>query len=323
MLARHDELVEQAMVEVQLDELVEAAVQAAQAHYPGVAFVVRSQPSAVSGDPARLRRAIDNLLDNAGKWSAAGSSVEVDVAAGQMAVRDHGPGVAPADRPHIFDRFWRAPGARSTPGSGLGLAIVAQTAQIHGGTVRLESPIDGGARFASRCVGDRPAGGDERGEDINLTGGACAGAFAAQLPVPHVRNPATANTHRDPRSGGCRCRLKSRVQLLAGAFLCFWLADWAIRSRLPSARERPRRRQEGSVRRGARSPRRGHVSTLGPRELTTHALLPERLQLPAPKRARFRRRPHPPMPRRDLERHAGRKPRNEPSKQLFRRVGDA
>ena len=146
-LARDDELVEQAMVEVQLDELVDAAVQAARAHHPGVAFVVRAQPSPVSGDPARLRRAIDNLLDNAGKWSAAGSSVEVEVAAGELAVRDHGPGVAPNDRPHIFDRFWRAPGARSTPGSGLGLAIVAQTAQMHGGTVRLESPKDGGARF--------------------------------------------------------------------------------------------------------------------------------------------------------------------------------
>ncbi|MEW6224813.1 MAG: HAMP domain-containing sensor histidine kinase [Chloroflexota bacterium] len=146
-LARGDELLEPAMVEVQLDEVVEAAVAVAGAHYPDTSFVVRAQPTTVVGDPVRLRRAVDNLLDNAGKWSVAGTPVEVDVAAGRVSVRDHGPGVEPDDRPHVFDRFWRAPGARGTPGSGLGLAIVAQTARAHGGDIRLESPEDGGARF--------------------------------------------------------------------------------------------------------------------------------------------------------------------------------
>ena len=117
------------------------------AHYPDIRLVVRAQPTTVVGDPVRLRRAVDNLLDNAGKWSVAGMPVEVDVAAGRVSVRDHGPGVEPDDRPLVFDRFWRAPGARGTPGSGLGLAIVAQTARAHGGDIRLESPEDGGARF--------------------------------------------------------------------------------------------------------------------------------------------------------------------------------
>jgi two-component system sensor histidine kinase MprB len=62
-------------------------------------------------------------------------------------VRDHGPGIAPDDLPHVFDRFWRAPGARGLPGAGLGLAIVRQVAEAHGGSVRAEVPDGGGARL--------------------------------------------------------------------------------------------------------------------------------------------------------------------------------
>jgi two-component system sensor histidine kinase MprB len=60
-------------------------------------------------------------------------------------VRDDGPGIEPADLPHIFDRFYRAPGARKLPGSGLGLAIVRQAAESRGGSVRAENHPDGGA----------------------------------------------------------------------------------------------------------------------------------------------------------------------------------
>jgi two-component system sensor histidine kinase MprB len=56
----------------------------------------------------------------------------------RITVADAGPGIEEADRPHVFDRFYRAPAARSMPGSGLGLAIVAQTAAQHGGTVTAE-----------------------------------------------------------------------------------------------------------------------------------------------------------------------------------------
>ena len=61
--------------------------------------------------------------------------VEVGCAQGVLVVRDHGPGVADSDIEHIFDRFYRAPEARSRPGSGLGLAIVAQVALDEGGQV--------------------------------------------------------------------------------------------------------------------------------------------------------------------------------------------
>src|SRR6185295_10522079 len=73
--------------------------------------------------------------------------VEVGVTGGEVTVRDHGPGVAPADAPHVFDRFYRGAGARDRPGSGLGLAIVRQVAEAHGGTVALEDAPGGGAMF--------------------------------------------------------------------------------------------------------------------------------------------------------------------------------
>ena len=87
-----------------------------------------------------------------------------------MSVRDHGPGVEPADRPHVFDRFWRAPSARSTPGSGLGLAIVQQVARANGGQVRLESPADGGSRFVLRLpVATQPLDFEAGGETAGLS----------------------------------------------------------------------------------------------------------------------------------------------------------
>ena len=83
----------------------------------------------------RLERAVANLLDNAVKWSPPGGRVEVRVADGELSVRDHGPGIAPEDLPHIFDRFYRSAAARGLPGSGLGLAIVRQVAETQGGSV--------------------------------------------------------------------------------------------------------------------------------------------------------------------------------------------
>jgi two-component system, OmpR family, sensor histidine kinase MprB len=74
----------------------------------------------------------------------------VTVRAGEIAVRDHGPGIAPDDLPHVFDRFYRAPSARGTPGSGLGLAIVRQVAEAHRGTAVAEAAEGGGARLRLR-----------------------------------------------------------------------------------------------------------------------------------------------------------------------------
>jgi two-component system sensor histidine kinase MprB len=113
-------------------------------------FRVDTEPTVVSGAPAELSRAIANLLDNAVKWSPADTPVEVTVSAGVCAVRDHGPGIAAEDLPHVFDRFYRAAAARTLPGSGLGLAIVRQVAEAHGGTATAELAAGGGTIFALR-----------------------------------------------------------------------------------------------------------------------------------------------------------------------------
>jgi two-component system, OmpR family, sensor histidine kinase MprB len=133
--------------EVRLDRLVGEAVERARRHAPGIAFEVALEPCVVVAAPDRLGRAVNNLLDNAAKHSPPGGAVEVSAAAGEVMVRDHGPGVAPADAPHVFDRFYRGAGARDRPGSGLGLAIVRQVAEANGGSVGLEAADGGGARF--------------------------------------------------------------------------------------------------------------------------------------------------------------------------------
>ncbi len=138
--------------DLRLDEVVEDAVAGVRGRYPGVRFTFSGEPTPIQGVRSRISRAVTNLLDNAGKWSPAGGVVEVTVAGGEVSVRDHGPGVAPEDAPHVFDRFWRAPNARGMPGSGLGLSIVKDVAEKHGGAVTLEPAAGGGARFRLRLV---------------------------------------------------------------------------------------------------------------------------------------------------------------------------
>jgi two-component system sensor histidine kinase MprB len=88
----------------------------------------------VLGNPAQLERAISNLIDNAHKWSPPGAAIDVEIQQGRVVVADQGPGIEEADRPFVFDRFYRSAQARATPGSGLGLSIVAKVAEDHGGT---------------------------------------------------------------------------------------------------------------------------------------------------------------------------------------------
>ena len=94
-------------------------------------------------DRARLERAVTNLLDNARKWSPPGGTVHVTVADGELVVRDEGPGIDDADRPYVFDRFYRSAESRRLPGSGLGLAIVRQVAEMHGGAAWATPPRNG------------------------------------------------------------------------------------------------------------------------------------------------------------------------------------
>jgi two-component system, OmpR family, sensor histidine kinase MprB len=146
--------------QVELHEVTAAALEAVRRDWPRTAFAADLEPCGVLGSAPRLQVAIRNLLDNAAKFAPPGAPVEVSLRAGELVVRDHGPGIAPADRPHVFGRFYRAPSARGVPGSGLGLAIVRQVAESHGGTVQAEYPASGGTVMRLRLPPDpaRPSG---------------------------------------------------------------------------------------------------------------------------------------------------------------------
>ncbi len=132
--------------DVRLDEVVTAVVERERRRAPGIGVEAAGlAPTVVRGEPDRIARAVTNLVGNAVKWSPEGGTVEVGLAGGVLSVRDHGPGFEEADLPHVFERFYRAADARSTPGSGLGLAIVAQAAEAHGGFAEAANADGGGA----------------------------------------------------------------------------------------------------------------------------------------------------------------------------------
>jgi len=137
---------------VQLDELVESSVERARSRFPQLTFETSLEPTTIDGIPERLERAVWNLLENAGKWSEAGATVEVTLEGGELRVLDHGPGISVEDRPHVFERFYRATAARSLPGSGLGLSIVREVAEEHGGTVTADEAPGGGALLRLRLA---------------------------------------------------------------------------------------------------------------------------------------------------------------------------
>jgi two-component system, OmpR family, sensor kinase len=110
------------------------------------------QPARVFADPADLAHVVDNLIENALRYCPPGTRITVETAsadgAASLLVADDGPGIAPEDRPRVFERFYRGSnGRRSGQGTGLGLAIVAELVGRWGGEVRL---LDGpGTRVAA------------------------------------------------------------------------------------------------------------------------------------------------------------------------------
>lgn len=143
-LARGDEL-DVEPTEFRLDEIVQSSLNRAARRTPAGVFRSDLRPTTVHGLPDRVERAVDNLLDNAQKWSPPGAAVDVHVRNGMVEVRDRGPGIAAEDMPFVFNRFYRSITARGTPGAGLGLAIVKQVADAHNGSVTVENAPEGGA----------------------------------------------------------------------------------------------------------------------------------------------------------------------------------
>jgi two-component system sensor histidine kinase BaeS len=101
------------------------------------------------GDEGRVLQVTSNLIENALRLSPAGGTVAVCADSGQITVRDSGPGLAPEDLPHAFERFYLYDRYRSERpvGSGLGLAIVQELTRAMGGTVQVANRDGGGAEF--------------------------------------------------------------------------------------------------------------------------------------------------------------------------------
>jgi signal transduction histidine kinase len=105
----------------------------------------------VEADPDRLERIIVNLLANALKYAPGPSPVHLRASprGGEVliSVRDEGPGIAPEDLPHIFERFYRSDSVRGVDGLGLGLYICRKLVDAHGGRIWVESSRGGGSEF--------------------------------------------------------------------------------------------------------------------------------------------------------------------------------
>ncbi|MEV0174734.1 HAMP domain-containing sensor histidine kinase [Streptomyces sp. NPDC050803] len=133
--------------EADLVELVQEAADAFRAGHADHPLTVEPGPEALRMrlDPQRVRQVLDNLLTNAAVHTPAGTEVSVAVSASpgmaRVRIRDAGPGIPPADRERVFDRFYRVDKARSRDrgGSGLGLAVANSLIQAHGGTIELRS----------------------------------------------------------------------------------------------------------------------------------------------------------------------------------------
>jgi signal transduction histidine kinase len=132
---------------------------ASQAEQAGLAFNLTLPPSPVTvqGDRAQLRRALENLLDNAIKFTPEGGSVSLGARQSgervELWVEDTGIGIPPDDLPLLFSRFHRGRNAAGYPGSGLGLAIVKAIVENHGGCIGAESTVGEGTRFSLALSG--------------------------------------------------------------------------------------------------------------------------------------------------------------------------
>ncbi len=131
-------------------EVVGAIAPFAIAQHKDIALRGADAPVMIHGNSEMLQRAVFNLAENAIKFTAKETSVDVEVGDdGSVRVRDCGPGVAEAERELIFQRFWRRDRQRSD-GAGLGLSIVRGVADDHAATVAVDNLPGGGAEFTLR-----------------------------------------------------------------------------------------------------------------------------------------------------------------------------
>lgn len=157
LLSRSDRAIDdgRGLVQLPLEELLEDLVDLHQAEAGAAGLSLRLAVEAgacVRAHPERLRQLLENLLSNALRFSPAGGTITLGLARqrhqAQLWVEDQGPGIPPAQRTLVFERFWQADPSRSgADHHGLGLAIALAIARAHGGQLRAEAGADGGCRM--------------------------------------------------------------------------------------------------------------------------------------------------------------------------------
>jgi two-component system OmpR family sensor kinase len=153
LLARIDEGRPLERAPVDLAAVAREAFDAARVVEPDRPIELTAEPATVTGDEARLRQVLDNLLANARVHTPAGTPVSVEVRTAEsratLTVADHGPGLSEDQAERAFERFYRADSSRTraSGGAGLGLSIVAAVVEAHGGTVEARPTRGGGATF--------------------------------------------------------------------------------------------------------------------------------------------------------------------------------
>jgi two-component system OmpR family sensor kinase len=156
-LAREeDQAVQAPSAPVRLDELAREVIaeHASLAHDKSIDLgMAREEPLSVDGSATGLRTLLSNLVDNAVRYTPAGGSIDISLARESddavLEVSDSGPGIPPAERTRVFDRFYRRPGD-GPEGSGLGLAIASQIVERHRGSIVLADSPKGGLRVVLR-----------------------------------------------------------------------------------------------------------------------------------------------------------------------------
>jgi two-component system sensor histidine kinase QseC len=129
----------------------------------GQSLELESEPAVIRGDPFALETLLSNLLTNASKYTQEGGSIHVQVAKRDgevvLSVADNGPGISDAEKPLVFERFYRRddPGTQRQPGCGLGLTIVQHVATLHQARVEVGDAPGGGALFTVHFPGDEHA----------------------------------------------------------------------------------------------------------------------------------------------------------------------
>jgi signal transduction histidine kinase len=198
---------------VRLDAIAAEAVRSAQALASGQIIELEA-PRAIelAADGDRLHQLLMILLDNAIRHTPAGSRIRVAAAASKdgqarIAVRDEGEGIAAEHLPHIFDRFYRADGARgrSSGGTGLGLAIAQAIVRAHDGEITVTSAPGQGTTFVATLPGAilKPAANDRRlttGEAAGYTPVVPAYSTSTQSRLSTTTPPTMASGRANPRN---------------------------------------------------------------------------------------------------------------------------